>query len=415
MAAAIGADVEQLRSLAKQFTQGADRLEQASSGLGRVIGAAAYWRGNDADQFRTRWRSQSTPSITAAVKTLRTAAEALAHNADEQDQASAAGGGITPKTDDFCLPKGFEAAQDPVGPAGPPIAVNTGTNREIPESEKESNRATSGDPLASQSADGLHDMWNEIHDIPSDSSGYRVEEVVGPDNQRRYIVYIVGTFGSSSQTLLSNIDAHKKRVDSQIAALNKLIPEDAEVMLVGYSQGGMDAQNIAASGELKAQVKEIVTFGSPVRNDLNIPAIHLQESRDPIPNVAAPGASWSTDGDPQNTNVQVFRGKSDLKSGYFVFDVKDATGMKYHADGYDSLSAAYDNAVDRNLDLRAVNAAADLDKFQGTINQSMDINQNSIVGVGNDGQWYQVDPQQADTDFKIFGINPNPYQITGEA
>ncbi|MBS9535891.1 CHAP domain-containing protein [Mycobacterium sp. M1] len=93
MAGAIGADVDQLRSLAKQFTRSADQLQQSSTGLSKMIGNAAFWRGNDATMFRSQWQSHSRTSINAAAKTLRAAADVLIRNADEQDQASAAGGG----------------------------------------------------------------------------------------------------------------------------------------------------------------------------------------------------------------------------------------------------------------------------------------------------------------------------------
>ncbi|WP_158019484.1 hypothetical protein [Mycolicibacter sinensis] len=244
MAAAIGADVEQLRSLAKQFTQGADRLEQASSGLGRVIGAAAYWRGNDADQFRTRWRSQSTPSITAAVKTLRTAAEALAHNADEQDQASAAGGSASTASNgpQSGAPKKFDIA-----------------------------------------AESMVGLWNRAHEATDTESGYVVQKITNTLGKTAYVVYI----GGSELKLGGGQDAPGavgSALDvpdwKQIEALKKIIdPSDAEVMLVGYSQGGMDAQNIAARNIFN--VKQVVTFGSPMHNGLQVPTVNMIAKGDP--------------------------------------------------------------------------------------------------------------------------------------
>ncbi|NDJ90928.1 WXG100 family type VII secretion target [Mycolicibacter kumamotonensis] len=253
MAAAIGADVEQLRSLAKQFTQGADRLEQASSGLGRVIGAAAYWRGNDADQFRTRWRSQSTPSITAAVKTLRTAAEALAHNADEQDQASAAGGGGT-----------------------------------VPQASKSSK---SDKPLGTK--DLFKRIHNEIYNDPDAQDGVRIVKVTSDDGTTRLIVYFKGMntnhtdgrgFWRSLGTAIG-FNAVDKKVTNRIDAILKNLPdgEKTEIMLVGYSEGGMDAQNLAAAH--KYNVTTLVTYAAPLikPDDPKIQTVHLEAEGDKIP------------------------------------------------------------------------------------------------------------------------------------
>jgi pimeloyl-ACP methyl ester carboxylesterase len=60
------------------------------------------------------------------------------------------------------------------------------------------------------------------------------------------------------------------------------MPKGAEVMLVGYSQGGTDAQNIAMQYN-DFKVTQVVTFGSPVRQDLDVPAVHLQANGDHIP------------------------------------------------------------------------------------------------------------------------------------
>lgn len=95
MARMVGADVDQLRALARRFTASADKLQHSSNGLSSAVTNAAFWRGNDAERFRTQWRSHSNPLIVAVVKALHSAADALIRNADEQDQASAAGGGST--------------------------------------------------------------------------------------------------------------------------------------------------------------------------------------------------------------------------------------------------------------------------------------------------------------------------------
>lgn len=334
----IGADPEQLRSTAMQFTQAADRLQGSLKSLAGLVSHAGFWRGPDSERFRSDFNGQSVYSMNAAIEALRNGAEVLRRNADEQDHASRAEGGS--------------------GSGG------DGAMRSRP------------------SAQGLGDMWKELHSIPNtdDSSGYRVQKVIGPDGVERYVVYIVGTFGSETQTLDSNISAIQGKLDrdaAQVEALKRLIPDGKEVMLVGYSQGGIDAQNIAASGEFNVQ--QIVTFGSPVRNDINIPAIHLQDTLDPIPGTGLFNSDlYSARAQDGNDNVEVFSARSNSS---VIDTLLDPSGMGYHQNGYTGLSEKWDNAALNNADARAADASQGLTKFGGDTVRQVDIDKN-----GN-GSW----------------------------
>ncbi|WP_131813870.1 WXG100 family type VII secretion target [Mycolicibacter kumamotonensis] len=351
MAGAIGADVDQLRSLAKQFTQSADRLEQASSGLGRVIGAAAYWRGNDANQFRTQWRSQSTPSITAAVKTLRTAAEALAHNADEQDQASAAGAPIQPKADDFAAPAGMRPAPSHGTPAGPA-----------------SPRTVGG-------------IWDEIRDIPGRTKGYRgyrIQKIACSDGETRYIVYIAGNVTQNPHHLPEDIEAACGHPDQDVLnELERLIPHDAEVMLAGWSQGGMDAQNIAAATNLN--IKQIVTFGSPVRSGLNVPSINLLASGDPIMKYETQlGTNPIYSTTSENPNAHIFTG--------------DPQGVSPH-ESFANISKQFEESGSEAL--------AGVGRFDGVATDQIDLPAmgDRTVAVDENGQWTIAETAPETTHF----------------
>lgn len=326
-----GADPEQLRATATQFSQAADQLQGSLKGLSSYVSNASFWRGPDSERFRSEWSGQSVFSINAAVTALRNGAEVLRRNADEQDDASRADRG-----------------------GGSGAGRGNLTRYE-------------------QSPNGLRGMWDEIHDIPNtdDSSGYRVQKVVGPDGVERYIVYIVGTGGSSTQSFLANVGAISGVLDKeQVAALERLIPDGAEVMLVGHSQGGIDAQNIAASGKLN--VTEIVTFGSPVRNDLNVSAIHLQDTYDPVPGTGIFNPQmYSAQAQDGNGNVEVFSARSDKES---------PLGLDEHGVGYGDLSQKWDHEAQTNDGGRAANAAEGLTKFQGDVRGQVDIDKN---GNGN--------------------------------
>jgi len=98
---------------------------------------------------------------------------------------------------------------------------------------------------------------------------FRIQKVLGPDGVERFIVYISGT-GSASDGLMSaeeNVAASFGMSTRTRENLERLIADhigdqtDAEIMLVGHSQGGMYAEAIAASGRFN--VKEVIAVGSP--------------------------------------------------------------------------------------------------------------------------------------------------------
>lgn len=90
----VGADVDQLRALSRRFAEAADRLRAVvTETSGRLN--AVRWTGPDGDRFRSEWQGEATGRLRSAADALAAAAEALRRNADEQDQASSAGGGAT--------------------------------------------------------------------------------------------------------------------------------------------------------------------------------------------------------------------------------------------------------------------------------------------------------------------------------
>lgn len=325
----VGADVDQMRAAAKRLTEAADQLQSSVKGLNTVVSNPSIWRGNDAEQFRSEWKSQSVGSMNSAISALRSGADALRRNADQQEAASRADGGAM-------------------------TASNGGAASECYE----------------QSANGLTDLWKEIQDTPNgwdptgpDMSGYRVQRVM-VDGVEKYIVYIGGTVLAGTQNWGANVSAISGRLDdAQVKALERLIPPGAEVMLVGYSQGGIDAQNIAESGRLN--VKQIVTFGSPIRNDINIPAIHLQDSADVVTSSSAVNPTlYSSGSQSRNDNVEVFQSKPHLLT---VF------GIGEHIGGYGGMAEDWDSAAATKSDTRASSSAEGLKAFQGDIVGEVDI------------------------------------------
>lgn len=91
-----GADVDQLRALAKAVDKAANLLSTKASSLqGQIM--AAPWKGSDGDQFRHEWTSSHRPSLDRIVSSLQENARMLKQNADEQEKSSGAdtGAGAT--------------------------------------------------------------------------------------------------------------------------------------------------------------------------------------------------------------------------------------------------------------------------------------------------------------------------------
>jgi hypothetical protein len=323
MAMAIaGADIVELRNAASQLEKGAQNLATSLSHLNHLVSNGTQWRGPDAERFRSAWTSQSVKAISSAVETLQRGSQELRRNADEQDNASAVGGASAGGTGSA------SAARAHPAPAG------------------------------------LHGLWNGIHDIPKvhDAAGYRVQEVMCEDGKTRYIVYIAGTDAADGQSKISNIAAASGVPDDkQLDALKRLIPNGAEVMLVGYSQGGMDAQNIAMQNDNGFKVAQVVTFGSPARADLDVPAVHLQATNDGVTGSASgtPGP-YFFNSTGSNENAHIYAATSDVNNQL------SATGLfNVHERGYDYLSTKWDDAN--------FGQAEGISKFRGDVTDTADL------------------------------------------
>lgn len=90
--ALIGADVEQLRTLARTLSQAAEELERMSTEVTSRL-SSTQWHGPDADHYQSQWQGQSIAQIRNVVSALRSASDSATRNADAQEQASAAAGG----------------------------------------------------------------------------------------------------------------------------------------------------------------------------------------------------------------------------------------------------------------------------------------------------------------------------------
>src|SRR4029453_10141589 len=94
----VGADVEDLRRLSAVMDSEAEKITNLQRQLSTMIQNGHYWRGNDAEQFRSQWNSDLHGRLAAAALCLKTNARALRLNAEQQEQASLGlpgGGGVS--------------------------------------------------------------------------------------------------------------------------------------------------------------------------------------------------------------------------------------------------------------------------------------------------------------------------------
>lgn len=116
------------------------------------------------------------------------------------------------------------------------------------------------------------DIIDRIQDMDEDD-GLRLEKIKCADGQERYILYIGGTRAASgrygdSMTDAENINSYlgadtatDQRIQRFLA--DRVKPPNAEIMVAGYSQGGLHALSLVDSG--KFNVTQVVTVFAPDR------------------------------------------------------------------------------------------------------------------------------------------------------
>lgn len=325
-----GADVEELRTAATQLSAGASALETSARALHSMITGGVQWRGPDADRFRAEWSGSSMRAITAAAETLRRAAEDLRRNADQQDHASSAATGSSSAT----------------GASG-----------------------SSGDTVHY----GAAELFAR-HGKDTDGDGFHIEKVLGEDGKVRLIAYFEGLYGAdrldedrTNRLLDGSVDPYLRGL---LDAAVKENP-DAEIMLVGFSAGGMDAQNIAASG--RYNVTNLVTYGSPViqPDQPGIQTAHLHGSWDTVPYAGAV-AKGSNDLPPVlnmfSVGSNVANQVPNADNHVFKSDAQLNAAEVHSVSGYEQVAKSFDSSDDH----RFTSVKESMRKFNGVVIDTTD-------------------------------------------
>ncbi|WP_165066387.1 alpha/beta hydrolase family protein [Marisediminicola senii] len=150
-------------------------------------------------------------------------------------------------------------------------------------------------------AEGFADRADRV---PHAAAQVRVDRYVRPGRPDRFEVYLGGTIDPSPSAtdqpwdMTSNVvsiaggDAGSYRAVKEAMEIAGVV-EGSEIQLTGYSQGGLLAANLAASGDY--DVKGIYTLGAPaghVQVPAEVPWVAVEHTEDLVP---ALGGRWSSD------------------------------------------------------------------------------------------------------------------------
>lgn len=148
-------------------------------------------------------------------------------------------------------------------------------------------------PSAQQFNPTAQALYTRLRDTADTKSGIWVDKIVNSNNKISYIVYLGGTQldPGSQQNLGSNIPSALHQVKS--AELQTIVnaiyakggDPHAPIMLVGFSQGGIDAQNIAESAT-GLNIKSVVMYAAPLvywSPNSRFTQIDLVATGDPVP------------------------------------------------------------------------------------------------------------------------------------
>ncbi|MDT0203653.1 lipase family protein [Nocardioides sp. AE5] len=144
------------------------------------------------------------------------------------------------------------------------------------------------------------------------SGSVRVTTVTNADGQVGYVVAIAGTenWGPGAGPFVRDATANLhlmagrqtaavEAVEAAIAAAG--VPPGANIMLVGHSQGGMIAGELATSEGFRSayQVSNVMTFGAPIDHldlDPDVRVLQVQHAHDVVPRLDLGGIGPTTGG-----------------------------------------------------------------------------------------------------------------------
>lgn len=154
-----------------------------------------------------------------------------------------------------------------------------------------------GDYIPKQNPTNTPGHWQRLQTVTGGflNDGFHIDKIRSAyDGVERLVVYIGGTTLGLNQAGVLNgpswLGEPKPWQIYQLGLATQSNP-DMEILMFGYSQGGMDAQNLVARTNFNIEM--VVTFGSPIVQEPPDPyevwMLHLQAKKDPVIDWGRPG------------------------------------------------------------------------------------------------------------------------------
>lgn len=219
-------------------------------------------------------------------------------------------------------------------------------------------------PIAAPTtAAGLYDrLYTKAQNSPN---GVWIDKIEASDGTR-FVVYLGGTVIGNDQGFWANLPAYNGQVDENILSIidGALVEGGgslgAKVMLVGFSQGGMDAQNFAEKTNLN--VTTVVTFGSPALYDppSDYRIVMMGAVGDPVVGLSRPIAAFNN-----LRRGNLFASLTDTFNSYALQFWDPLRFLNMHGDRETYVQVG--NAFDRSSDETYAAVKDNISKFNGVV------------------------------------------------
>ena len=275
----IRADTDQLRAVARQMRATADQITSGTDSMRQSMDALdATWSGQAHDRGMARW-GEITPKYPPAVARLVHFANELEALAQRLDDAAAVFGG---------------GGGGGSGGAGSDSGGGKTTDSWLDQAKKDKKTIRS----AETKMDGIFDLMQGRKDEKPDPPDLQIYQT----GENEFVVLLQGSdalqsggmnplFPNAFNSGMGNSTTFTAAIREKLAKLSREHP-NAKVNLVGYSQGGIEAQNLARDQSFwrnsGLNIASISTYGTPNTYDGSGVAYNYDAPGDLVSNYATP-------------------------------------------------------------------------------------------------------------------------------
>jgi hypothetical protein len=198
------------------------------------------------------------------------------------------------------------------------------------------------------------DLEDLVEDLGTTAAGdvpdgvVSIQQLTDADGHVSYVVQLPGTDDFLAEDAIRNMGSNLNLIAGDSTAYGDAIaqamadahvPSDAPVMLVGHSQGGMQAAALAGDPDFAYNVTHVVTAGSPVATSGipdDVSVVSLENTGDLVPLL---------DGEENHDGAHHTTVQADVHSGSFGAE----DGQNHSLSTYEQIAAAADGSADPSL------------------------------------------------------------------